>query len=372
MTQSDKQPDPAPGDELPMPGAVGSAGSPLASPEPIVIPQPPSAGKQVIQLVLIPAAIVICAVSIAILFAKLAGSTENIDTQLMKLRESSGEGRMALNLQDPRYKNRSMAAYNIATMIPAIKDPAERKRISNELVDILDHNLSADSDTDDKLYVYVLSAVGQLGQKEGLEAIVKRLTMSGSRPMVKQGAIRGLLSWPRDEEAKQHAKSLLPLLADQDLNVSSMAAAALGQLGDGKDAATIAALKDAMTAAAEKSRDLRWNAASSLARLGDPEGSKFVAEVLLNRTALAKMEVDGAGSTPQIPAGTTLPTNLQDQVILSALAASVTMNDPVVWAQIEKLRTDDPSLPVRTAASMVTDRHKRGSATLVSPAPPVP
>ena len=255
-----------------------------------------------------------------------------------------------------------MAAYNIATMIPAIKDPAERKRISNELVDILDHNLSADSDTDDKLYVYVLSAVGQLGQKEGLEAIVKRLTMSGSRPMVKQGAIRGLLSWPRDEEAKQHAKSLLPLLADQDLNVSSMAAAALGQLGDGKDAATIAALKDAMTAAAEKSRDLRWNAASSLARLGD----------LLNRTALAKMEVDGAGSTPQIPAGTTLPTNLQDQVILSALAASVTMNDPVVWAQIEKLRTDDPSLPVRTAASMVTDRHKRGSATLVSPAPPVP
>lgn len=339
---------------------------------PVVLPPPPSVGKQVIQLVLVPAFIVICSVTIAILFAKLASSTENIDTQLKRLRESSGSGHMAFNLQDPRYKDRSMAAFNVATMIPTIKDPKERARVGRELLDILESNLSAESESDDMLNVYVLGAIGQLGQEGGLEAIAKRLTMSGARPMVKQGAIRGLLSWPRDEEAKKFAHQVLPLLNDPDLNVSTTAAAALGQLGEKGDSETILALKEAWKNASEKQRDLRWNSASSLARLGDSDGTRFLVEVLLNRAALAKMEADGAGIDPKVPAGTLLSPNMQDQVILSALAASVTIDAPEVWAKIDELKANDLSLPVRSAAWMVIERHKQRTtpeATKSAPAP---
>jgi len=355
-------PDSAAPAPMPMPLATG----PGATPEPIVIPAPPSMGRQALQLVFIPAIIVIAAVSVALLFAKLAGATENIDRQLQKLRESSGEGHMALNLQDPRYKNRSLAAYNVAMMIRDIKDPLERKRVSAQLVDILDHNMQTESGVDDKLFVYLLGALGQLGQQDGLEAITKRLSES-SRAMVKQGAMRGLLSWPRDEEVRPFAKLVIPLLRDQDINVSTTAAAVLGQLGTPGDPAVIGALTEAMSGSTESTREVRWNSALALSKLGDAGGTRFVVEVLLNRGALAKIEQDGAGVKPGIPAGTTLTPELQDNVILSAILGTMSVEDSSLRNKVAELGKSDPSVAVRTGVATVTQRRKQGVKAAGSP-----
>jgi hypothetical protein len=120
----------------------------------------------------------------------------------------------------------------------------------------------------------------------------------------------------------------------------------------------------------EKQRDLSWNSAVALARLGDEAGSRFVVSVLLDRAALAKIAVDSTQIRPGETAGTTLPTNVQDQVILSTLAASVTMREPLVWEKIADLGKNDPSFAVRKAAAMVIERRESHASSKEAPALP--
>ncbi len=314
---------------------------------PATLPPPPGFGKQLAQLIIIPAVIVILCIGMAVLFGKLAGGRDSIDNNLARLEQDSGGGRMAMGLQDPRYKERGLAAYNLATQIPAVKDPAERKRISDRLIVILREHVGP---SERELHVYLLTAVGQLGQEGGLEAILPWL--SAADAVSRQGAIRGVLSWPDAAQARRVRASLLPLLKD-DPAIAAEAAAALGELGknDGVEASNgdvIAALRQAMNVVTTEQREVQWNAAVALARLGDEQGSAYVGDVLLNPEALAKLPQ--ATSGPAAERSMTIAT--QDRLMLSVLASAGDMTDGKVWAKIKSIADGegDYRLGVRKAA----------------------
>ncbi len=318
-------------------------------------PTPTPFGLQIAQLVVIPAVIVGVCIALAWGFALLAGAKDSIDTHLMKLRQSSGAGRMAMGLQDPRYKDRGLAAYNIATMIPAISNPTEKKRISDALVEILDQHVAPDEQV---LQAYLLMAIGQLGQPGGLEAIITHT--QATHPFARQGAVSGVLNWPDQRDARRALPGLTSMLADDSPMVRASVAASLGRLAEPGDKQVLTQLRAAMEdSVGIKMREASWNAAVALTRLGDANAARFVAGVLLDRDTLSQLPADqpAAGSPGESPK---MPPGAADRVILATLASLSDSNDPLIWDKIQRLADSDPSRVIRNAASqLVLSRAKR-------------
>ncbi len=337
------QSDPSP--ELPMPGDVAASAGTTDAP----LPPPPGLGRQMAQLVIIPAIIVIICIALATLFGLMAGRQTTIDNYLTKLRQSSGAGRMAFDLQDPRYKDRGLAAYNIATLIPEIRKQGDMEmlRVSQALVQILQDNVG---ENEEALQAYLLLALGELSQPGALEQITKGLT--SRHPTVRQAAVRGLLSWNDPQAAAAALPEVLKLLKDESVETAATAAAAAGQLGratrqqGGDLAPVLAALHEALGNPIMARREVAWNAAIALARLGDPLGERFVAEVLLDRTALSQLAARDSGPGVEQK----LAPAMQDRLILSTLSAAGDMTSGDIWAKIKDLSQRDASTAVQSAA----------------------
>lgn len=336
----------------PQSGARESAGAP-PNPAPIDVGPPPSFGRQVAQLVVIPALIVVVVLGVMLLFAVMAGQQDSIDDQINRLRQSSGQGRMAFGIQDPRYKDRSLAAHNLAVMLPEVKDPAKRAEIATQLVDILEHNIGPD---EAELQAFVILALGQLGQPGDLERVLSH-HQSPHAP-VRRAVAEAAAMFPEDQ-ADAAAPALITLVNDADPQVATVAAISLGSIADADDQRAVEALRAAAsTGATVDRRDVVWNASIALARLGDEQASNFVAGVLLDRESLANLPAaspDGAASSR------TLTPAVQDKVILSTLAAAGSMTHPVVWSRIAQLAENDPSLSIRKAAQQLLSSREAGN-----------
>src|SRR3954465_1863786 len=128
--------------DLPMPSDVkphtdiDGAPGPTAG-QPLV--EPPSV-KLIVRLFLIPFFIVAAAVGVMFLIGRLAGGTPSFDEALSRLRNPGGE-RTADMLVGPGSKQRYMDAKTVADKLMKVgADPAERVKISDDLIDVLDHH----------------------------------------------------------------------------------------------------------------------------------------------------------------------------------------------------------------------------------------
>src|SRR5438046_3051744 len=128
-------------DDLPMPSDVksppppGSPGAPAESP----LVEPPSA-KLIVRLFLIPFFIVAAAVGVMFLIGRLAGGTPSFDEAMTRLRNPGGERTVDV-LVGPGSKQRYMDAKTIADKIMKVgATSAERVKLSDDLIDILDHH----------------------------------------------------------------------------------------------------------------------------------------------------------------------------------------------------------------------------------------
>ena len=329
------------------------------------LPPPPSFGKQMAQLVIIPAVIAIVAIGLVALFGTLAGDTDSPQDLLKRLRQSSGMGgKLVADAQDPRYKDRCLAAYNIATMIPGITDPAERKALSDELIQVLRNHVEPG---DVEIQQFLVMALGQLGEEGGLPVVLSYATSPDRK--VREAVIGGVLIWSlrAPEAARQGLPALTKMLSDSAELVRTQAAASVWKLATPGDTQVIQALHEAMASTGWDEGDglteaarrdfvrrnftrTRWNAAMSLAALGDEQGIVFVADTLLNRDALAKIsgsitsERDEPMSEPE-----------QDRVLASALGfVSVSkIADKRIWERVKQIAQDDKNPSVRQAASLM-------------------
>jgi HEAT repeat protein len=335
-----------------------------APPDAVTPLEPPTFGRQMAQLVVIPAVITIACIAVALLFGVIAGRAESLDDLMATLGQSSGAGKMAGGINDPRYQQRCRAAVAIAQLVEAGKvDKDKYPALSRDLVTILQTGLSPD---EPELTSAVLSIIGPLGQPEALDAVRKRF--ESAQPMVRLFAVRAMLSWPDRDVAAQSVPAMRSLLTDADPRVRAVAAAALGVLAKADDQATLDALHQAMTSTDLALRDSRWNAAVALARLGDEQGSRFVAAVLLDRKALADQPAfdeapEGQQGSPANWQQQRMSLSQQERLILATLASASDMTHPDVWTKIEQMAETDPSLAVKKRAQQLLRDHQQGQPT---------
>lgn len=350
-------------------GAVDDAGLPMpgdptarVNAESGELPPPPSFGRQMTQLVIIPAVIALSAISLFWFFGSLAATEDKLDDQLIHLRQGSGYGkRLPGGVQDPRYKNRCLAAFNISQSIDQLEEPDRRAWLNGELIDILKNNVHPE---DKELITYLLIAIGRLGEARpageptGLEIIVDHIepdrgvtdsatdsSEQGAIDQVNQGVIMAILSWPDREAAAVTLPHLIDLTGYSNPAVREVAVSAVGVLGKADEQDVIDALFEALRSTDSMYRESRWNAAVALAAFNRDEGVTFVLETLLNREALAQLPQDPLKSTEKLMNGPS-----QDRVMLGTLAWAQRMTDEKVWQRVEELSEKDPSVSIRKAA----------------------
>jgi hypothetical protein len=301
-------------------------------------------------LVVIPALIVIVAVGVAFVFGSLTATHETLEDQVLRLRQSSGAGKLPLGLRDPRYKARFQAAANLAEMMRDVS-AAQRPRLTAELIEILDDSVEPQ---EEDIQRYLLAAIARLGQDQGLRAILAR--QNAPDPGVREWVATATGVWL--DAVNQAGEPITPALHaeavavmvklsnDASPLVARPAVMMLGLLTTPNDSQAISALRAAMATTGSDRQEVGWNAAVALARLNDLLGSQRVAQVLLDRHALSELIVGGSGPGSHEK----LSVDQQTRVILSTLAAAEGMNDPHVWARIDELSESDPDRGVRHEA----------------------
>lgn len=376
MATDDDQPSPPRPDaagDLPMPPHEGDSGSAVqgqvgAAADPDA--PPPSFGRQMAQLVVIPAVIAIAAIGVFFMFGILAAGPDDIDDLLTRLRQPSGYGRdLPGGVQDPRYKDRWLAAMNISRLIETIDDPAEREKLSVQLVQVLNENVR---DDEEMLAHWLLVAIGRLGQEGGMAALLSRLHFKADEPVavadgpskqqvgdkVRGGAILGVMSWPDEQTARDAALGgLVRRLNDPFDTVRTHAARAIFKLAGTSDEHMVRALRSAASAQGTDAagRDFvhsRWHAQITLAALGDTAAAAFVANHLLNRQELATLPAE-TGS------GETMNRDDQDRVMAAAMLCAVKITDEQVWDRIRWLAENDPSVSIRKTAIEMLDWKRK-------------
>ena len=319
--------------------------------------KPRGVGRQVAQLVVIPALIVVASIAAASLFVWVASARENLEDQVIRLRGCGGSGPGPWGFQDPRYKDCWRAAFNIASQIDQIQDPQQRAELSEDLVSILNEKVTSDEVL---LLRWVLVAIGRLGQPGGLDVLMA--SMDTASVQVRQGAVEGLLAWSQHNRsgpqhpARRSLAKLVKALGDAEPLVAERAALALGHLATAQDAEVVAALAGALDSATSDRRYVGWNAAVALARLGDRRGAQLVADVLLDRAALSAESVVATDGDDDPMLAQTL-----EDILLRTLMAARRMTDPLIWDKIKELSQSDSSRRVRILArQLVLERDRSG------------
>ena len=308
---------------------------------------PPGIGRKLAQLVVIPALIVMAGIGFAWLFIWIAAAEENLEDQVARLSGCIGRSKGPLGFQDPAYKDCWYAAYNVANRIEQIKDSPRRQKLNASLLQIL---AAAAGDDEGLMQMWLLVAIGRLGQPGAMEVLINRL--NAPLAVARQGAIEGLLAWPDQQRprrlraAQKALPQLVKILDDEEPAVAARAAAALGELATADDQNVLAALNEALGTDSPQRRYVRWNTAVALARLGNDRGSQLVAALLLDREQLDKQPDRIRDNRRPMP----MEPQTQDDIILSTLMAARDMTAEVVWDKITQLAENDQSPRIKKVA----------------------
>jgi len=312
----------------------------------ITVPAP-SFVRQMAQLFIIPALICAVAFGVVTLLMNTMSRVDNVNELLDQLARGTSGQSGPMGLQSPAYKERCRVAMNLAVMLgqEGMEKP-QRAAVGQRLMNILKTSVRED---ETKLRGYMLLAIAQTGPPGGVEQIISHANSDDSS--LRFLVARSLSAWPQDqrEQARTGISILIQMLSDQEASVASEASRVLGIVATPDDVDAIEGLKATLAGAGPAGRDVRWNAAMALARLGQTEGYQVVAKSLLNREHLKTLAEAETGPR----SNKMMSQQAQAGLIIRCLIAFPTQyntDDNMVWKKIDELAKDDPDVTVRKAA----------------------
>lgn len=267
-----------------------------------------------------------------------------------QLEADSGERQMGLMLL-PRAKEAWQAAQELAQRLEErdkYLKPEEIEPVAERLVSILgqfEPGRSVSEPAPAKQY-FVMMALGRLGSAQGVEPLAAWLTDDNA--WTRATALKALAEMGGVAEAGGIVPKVLPLLSDPEAQVRIVACATLAGLATPGDAATIRALCEQL----EGDREVQWNAAMALARLGSGRG-KLMLMNMLDRGYWEGMEL-----TYEEPGALIRRGYGQAEVernLTAAIDAAARLNDAELGALIAGL-ANDRSVTVRQAARAAVRR----------------
>ncbi|MCG3129108.1 MAG: hypothetical protein CHACPFDD_04017 [Phycisphaerae bacterium] len=321
------------------------------------------------QLFVVPALIVIvvltCAMLVTLMFGWIGfGQREDLTRLVDKLAAGTGEKVVGVLLL-PKEKELWLAALELANRLQNAdrEIPAEqRPALAARLADVLSKTAAAPqpSEATRNRITYIATALGRLRQPQ-VSAPTLVALLDSAEASTRAAAVRGLAELGRVSQTQAAAGKLAQMLADASPpELRIIIAAALGQIATPGDAAVIAALRQALA----DENEIRWNAALSLARLGDRGGLADVADMLSRdywKSVKVRVSTDDDRTRPMNEAEIS-------RNIRGALSALPGINDSAIVAAVEKLKSD-PNLDVSKAATIMAGQLGAGGGPPGTPEP---
>jgi len=312
---------------------------PAVSSETTVSPPGPMTATLMARLWVVPALIVCVLLAVAgvvVLFGAPAVSEQQSITKLLQvLEQDDGQRTLGIMLM-PRDKEFWQAAQELAKRLAnrdKVLKPEEIPPTAAALVKILDKFKPGASPDDSGLTRehYLMLAFARLGVAEAVPAMTRRLTDPGSR--TRMFALMALAEMKGVSDARAALPQVLPLLNDPHAEVQIVACATVASLAARGDAAAIAALADRL----EADREVQWNAATALARLGSPRG-KLVLMNMLDRGFWEKLDLDYVESGAQVKRKLTAAEVAR--YLAAAVSAAAELGDAELGGLVKKLEND--------------------------------
>ncbi len=328
-------------------------------PEPGGAPAPPDAnepmtprlmGRLFIVPLLIVAMIVGSSVLVVLLFGWITTSQqESVEKLVTRIEAGSGQKVFGVALL-PRDKEVWQAAMELARRLepghPQAVPADQRPQLARRLEAILEQTRGGEQHgIGREMQQFLLTALGNLGQAGSVRVLVQYATDQKQPPAVRRHAIGALVLMRGEPEARDAAAALIPLMEDPDPVLRIASTVAVGALASPADRAAI----DALTRAYRTNdREVGWNAALALARLGSTVPVPLLKDMLTRRYwESQKVEIPGA-ARPGEPERRLAPAQVESYLLLT-IDAVVALADPQVRPNLQRLE-DDPSLQVRDRA----------------------
>jgi hypothetical protein len=341
----------APGDAAPSsgPGVAGES-----------VGEPPSV-KLLVRLFVIPLIIVSLAVGVMFLISLMAGGTPSMEEALERLKRPGGN-RTADWLVGPASKQRYMDAKTLVDQMKAGMTEADRIKLADGLADVLQNHTR---DGEGEIRHFLLLALGRTWQRAPSQPPMNSESAAASRRKVlsvlrtyandkdiaaRKAALLATVYLAGYPEGRDAIELLLSKLDDasEDVDVRLAAATALGPLASPSDADVVEALQSAMRNADERTAELEWSAALSLAQLGQTDVTPTILK-LLSREELAGLRYYDRETDPQNPTFRTLSDLEQQRILINTMIGARKLQSPEVQQQLRKLADSDPSPRVRAA-----------------------
>lgn len=209
---------------------------------------------------------------------------------------------------------------------------------------------------------FLIRAIGKTKRPEAV-ATLHEVLSTQREPFVRM-AIQQLADLHHLAETREVIPALLALLQpSHGAETRMMAAAALSVLATSQDRDVLTALNQLQLA---EEGEVAWNAALALARLGSAAGKSTLLD-LLDREFWEKGQryqvADKEGQVRRFA----MPPQRVDELLKAAMEAAAHLDDPDLWALIERLQSDT-SLTVRAKAMEILNlrQHEVESASSVA------
>lgn len=266
----------------------------------------------VLQFFIFPMAIVAVCVTVFVIFGLIASEGKSARAYLDEVRTGSANRRW-------------QAAFELSKVLQARKDPSlADPAFADELVRVF---AGAGAD-DPRVRRYLALALGRLGDKRAVPALVQAADPQGDTPSDPDTQVYAVwaLGAMGDPEA---VPTLVKLARGEDAGLRKAAVHALGSFpSEAARAALLVAINDPV-------EDVRWNAAVALARRRDPAAAPVLLQ-MVDRRHLATI--------------TDLTAEQREEAVLQGVEAAAVVPDPALRSSLESLRDSDPSMKVRAAA----------------------
>ncbi len=312
------------------------------SPDDVLPPvEPPSAGF-IVQLFIVPAVMVSIIVAVWLAFNWLARASEDPHAYIRQLqRDNNLRWQVAVNLAN-------------ALRNPRNDSLREDREFAKELAAMLEGELASgrQSDEDVKLRLYLCKVLGEFSIADGLPTLLKVAATERSEQEVEVrwaalGAIALLADNMKAKGQLAHADLhavLMQAAGDEKAIIRSAAAFALGVMGDEPSLARLEVML------ADAHPDVRYNAATGLARHGKAVCADVLAE-MLDPLEMAGVEAEGREGSREFKRALIQVNALRAVGQLTAANADLEV-DPLREA-IRKLLAASPNLEIQVRAKEV-------------------
>lgn len=307
---------------------------------------------------LIVSLIVGCAVVVVLLFGSITTEQQRSVDQLLLVLEREPSGKLFDLAMTPHDKEIWQAAKELAARIQR-KDvemtDADLDRVVARLSELVDRDLKrprvSGPNRLDPLHFFI-AALAHSGRSEALPPVLRCLSAEDWR--TRREAIKALAETHRNPGVSETAVRVAELLDDPEPTVRVMAAYALTFLGGRDEPAIVARLTQACDSPGED-REVRWNAALTLARWGHPSAKNLLLE-MLERDYWEKrtpIRLEGPSGVIEQP----MPAAQADRILAATVEAAANLTGDDVWRAISRLE-GDRSLVVQEAVRLATSKRK--------------